>query len=169
MAEFCVYVLRHVAVHTLCVYQQPWQKGPMFMQQHIQYKRARQTMPAPDCLQWPPYGQWLTNSISLLSHFPVLLLICHPQACQIKVWQKWRRTLLKTRCSVRLRKSTRIELHPKTNILRSIALYRFHLLVLGDSRHQQTRTMKNKKYETWGEWGWEVGESRVKKRVAKTG
>lgn len=45
-------------------------------------------------------------------------------------------------------KSTRIQFHPKTNILRSIALHRFHLLVLGESKHQQVRTTKCKKYET---------------------
>lgn len=63
-------------------------------------------------------------------------------------------------------KNTRIQFHPKTNILWSIALYRFYLLVFhqfGDSKHQRARTTKYKKYETWGEWGWVVGKVGVRR------
>lgn len=123
-------------------------------------------MPAPDCLQCPPYGQWLTNSISLLSHFPVLLLICHPQVRQIKVWQRWQRTPLKTGCSIILRKAPELNRKPKQTFSRSIALYWFFFLLVFHHYTQTQRIcrreLEKKKYETWKEWGWVVGEGRDK-------
>lgn len=108
--------------------------------------QARQTMAAVDCLLWPPYGQWLTDSISLLSHFPLLLLICYPVAWQIKMWQRW--LSAKRDAAPGYEKHQNSILSQDKHSLMAMALYWFHLLVLGGSRLQRGRTSKSKKI--WG-------------------
>ena len=95
------------------------------------------------------FGQWLANSISLLSHFPALFLICHPQVCQTKVWQKWQRTAPQKEMQHQSMKSTRIQFFPQnTHSLIAIACYWFHLSVLGNSKLQHARTRKKKNMKT---------------------
>lgn len=105
--------------------------------------QARQTMLAVDCLLWPPYGQWLTDTISLLSHFPLLLLICYPVAWQIKMWQRW--LSAKGDAAPGYEKHWNSILSQDKHSLMATTRYWFHLLVLEGARPPLGRTLKRRK------------------------
>lgn len=108
------------------------------------HMQARQTMPAVDCLLWPPYGQWLTDSISLLSHFPLLLLIRYPVAWQIKMWQRW--LSAKGDAAPGYEKHWNSILSQDKHSLMATTRYWFHPLVLEGAWPPLGRTFKCRKY-----------------------
>lgn len=109
------------------------------------HMQARQTMPSVDCLLWPPYGQWLTDSISLLSHFPLLLLICYPVAWQIKMWQRW--LSAKGDAASGYEKHWNSILSQDKHSLMATTHYWFHLLVLEGARPPLGGTSKCREYK----------------------